>query len=54
MADNTKVMRCNACANNRNEHVQNEYYGKYNRVHNISESKGVATCTVCGNKKNIK
>lgn len=52
--ENTKVARCQNCYEKRIEHeFQDKTLGKYNRIHNISES-GIMTCTVCGNGKKKK
>lgn len=52
MAENTVIKRCGYCAHNNITHeFQDKTYGKFMRVHNVSE-KG-ANCTVCngGNSK---
>ena len=48
MAESTVIKHCSNCAANKNENkFQDEKYGKWQRVFNVSEG-GSTTCTVCG------
>lgn len=52
---NTIIKYCSNCATNKIDHeFQDNVYGKYKRVFNLSEKTGTCTCTVCAGGKKLK
>lgn len=51
----TKTVYCKHCASQKIHHeFQDKTYGEYQRLFNVSDDGKKMTCTICGNKIDVK